>query len=84
MKKRTTNSERAIIERIDRMGGDAPWLLRVPEAAQRCQFSTRRLYQLIAAREFPFINIGGALRVPVAGLKRWIESKTSNSIDEEP
>jgi predicted DNA-binding transcriptional regulator AlpA len=55
--------------------GDRRLLVKVHEAAHLCGFSTRRAYQLIAARELPAISVAGAWRVSLAHLRAWIDEK---------
>jgi excisionase family DNA binding protein len=48
-------------------------LLTVPEAAERLAISRSKLYELLAAGEIPTVHIGRSVRVPAAGLARWVE-----------
>jgi len=50
-------------------------LVRVEEAARLCDVSRSRMYELIAAGEVPSVTIGRSRRVPVDGLRRWVESR---------
>lgn len=50
-----------------------PLLITVREAARRVGLSKDKVYDLIAAGQFPYKRIGGVLRVPVKALERWAE-----------
>jgi excisionase family DNA binding protein len=51
-------------------------LLTVPEAAVLASVGRSTGYQLVADGEWPSILIGRSVRVPVAGLKAWVEQRT--------
>lgn len=50
-------------------------LYRPAEAAAAIGVSRSRMYELIASGEIPSVRIGGTLRVPVDGLRRWVARK---------
>jgi len=51
-------------------------LVRVSEAARLADVSRTTAYKLIATGQWPHIRImGSAIRVPVAGLREWIEGE---------
>ncbi len=51
-------------------------LLRVPEAAELASVGRTTAYQLIASGAWPVVYVGTAVRVPVAGLRAWVEAQT--------
>ena len=51
-------------------------LLRVREATDLCGMPVSTGYSLVASGEWPSVHCGRAIRVPVAGLLRWIEERT--------
>lgn len=51
-------------------------LLRVTEAAELASVSRTTAYELIAAGAWPSVRVGSALRVPLAGLRVWVEAQT--------
>ena len=55
-----------------------PYLLTVRQAAQRLQLGTNRVYELVKVEHnpLPSITIGRTIRIPVAGLERWLEEQT--------
>jgi excisionase family DNA binding protein len=61
----------------------APWLVRVEEAAQLCRVSRARMYQLVGSGEIPSLTIGRARRVPIAELRRWLDSRIEQSRKDE-
>lgn len=54
-------------------------LLRVSEAAELASVSRTTAYQLIASGEWPVVRIGSARRVPLAGLRAWVEARTQGA-----
>jgi excisionase family DNA binding protein len=50
-------------------------LLRPAEAAEALGVSRSRVYELIQQGELPSLRIGGVVRVPVEGLRDWIEAQ---------
>ena len=52
-------------------------LLRVDEAARLCGIGRSKMYELVASSEVPSIAIGRSRRVPVEGLRRWVEAQTT-------
>jgi len=55
-------------------------LLRPAEAGQRLGVCSSRIYQLIQARELPATKVGGAWRIPVAALDRWLEDRAAAAL----
>ncbi len=51
-------------------------LLRVREAAELCGMPASTGYALAASGEWPTVRNGRAIRIPTAGLLRWIEEHT--------
>jgi len=54
------------------------YLLTVPQTAQRLQLGINRVYELVKAEynPIPTVIIGRTIRIPVAGLERWLEEQT--------
>lgn len=51
-------------------------LLRVTEAAELASVGRTTAYHLIASGAWPVVRIGSAVRVPLAGLRAWVEAQT--------
>jgi excisionase family DNA binding protein len=51
-------------------------LLKVPEAAAVVGLGQSKFYELIRRGEIPAVRIGRATRVPVEGLRSWVEAQT--------
>lgn len=51
-------------------------LLRVREASELCGMPASTGYALVASGEWPTVRNGRAIRIPTAGLLRWIEENT--------
>ena len=56
-----------------------PILLRVSEAGALLGISRSKAYELVAGRQIPSIRIGSSLRIPLAGLREWVEGQTGTS-----
>ena len=54
-------------------------LLRVAEAAELASVSRTTAYELIGKGEWPVVRVGMAVRVPLAGLKAWVEAQTQQA-----
>ena len=52
-------------------------LLRPKEAFEMAGVSRSTGYKLIASGEWPKVPVGRAIRIPVNGLRQWIERKLS-------
>ncbi len=52
-------------------------LLRVPEAAELASVGRTKAYELIASGAWPVVRVGSAVRVPLAGLRAWVEAQTA-------
>ena len=59
-----------------RVAGVEKLLLRVPEAAELAGVGRTTAYALVASGEWPSVAIGRAVRVPLAGLRAWVEART--------
>ncbi len=57
-----------------------PLLLRVEAAAALLSLGRTKMYALIASGEVPVIRIGRSVRVPAAGLHRWVEQQTEQKL----
>lgn len=55
-----------------------PYLITVKEAAERLQLGINCVYSLTKTEHdpIPTVIIGRSIRIPVAGLERWIEAQT--------
>lgn len=51
-------------------------LVRVEVAARLCSISRSRMYELVAAGEVPSLSIGRSRRIPLDGLRAWIDAQT--------
>ena len=47
-------------------------LVRADRAAQLCDVSRSKLYQMLADGTLPYVRLGKSIRVPVEALKDWI------------
>ena len=56
-----------------------PLLLRVAEAAELASVGRTKAYELIGAGEWPVVRVGTAVRVPLAGLRAWVEAQTNGA-----
>ncbi len=54
-------------------------LLRVAEAAELASVSRTKAYELLACGEWPSVRVGTAVRVPLAGLRAWVEAQTAGA-----
>ncbi len=54
-------------------------LLRVTEAAELASVSRTTAYELIASGQWPVVRVGAAVRVPLAGLRAWVEAQTASA-----
>ena len=52
-------------------------LLRVERAADLADISRSKAYELVATREWPSITIGRCRRIPLSGLRAWLERQTT-------
>jgi excisionase family DNA binding protein len=55
------------------------FLITPQEAAAMLGIGRTKTYDLIAAGQLPSVRIGRCVRVPLAGLRAWIEAATSAS-----
>lgn len=53
-----------------------PWLLRAGEVAQLLGVSRSKVFEMMAAGEFPVVRIGRCVRVPRAELADWLSQRT--------
>jgi excisionase family DNA binding protein len=59
-------------------------LLRPTEAAEVIGIGRSKMYELLARGEVPSVRVGGALRVPLARLREWIDRKAEESATGRP
>lgn len=52
-------------------------LLTVPEAADVLRMSRSSLYKLLATQDLPSIKVGRMRRIPLQGLKEWLNNQTA-------
>ena len=50
-------------------------LLRPTEAAAAIGVGRSKVYELLARGDLPSVRVDGRLRIPVAGLRDWVEEK---------
>lgn len=55
-----------------------PLLLRPGQAADVLSISRTKVYELLKSGELPSVTIGGSIRVPMAGLRRWVAERSQN------
>ncbi len=55
-------------------------LLRVNEAADLASISRTKAYELLNAGEWPSVRVGASLRVPLAGLREWVQHRTRQGV----
>lgn len=53
------------------------YTMSVDEMATAVGVSRPKAYELVNSEGFPVIRIGRRIRIPVAGLERWIEEQSS-------
>ena len=53
------------------------YTMSVDEMAAAVGVSRPKAYELVNSEGFPVIRIGRRIRIPVAGLERWIEEQSS-------
>ncbi len=58
---------------------EPPLLLRAHEAGRLLGLGRSTVFELIAAGELPAVRIGRAVRVPRAGLERWVQERSAES-----
>lgn len=54
-----------------------PLTVSVPEAAQLIGICSKRVYELAATPDFPAARIGKNIRIPVDGLREWINRQAA-------
>jgi len=52
-------------------------LLRVSEAAELLSVARSKAYAMVKAGELPSVRLGGSVRVPLARLREWVESRAN-------
>ena len=52
-------------------------LLKADEVARRLSLGRATVYLMMASGELPTLRKGRAVRVPTAGLQRWIEQRSA-------
>jgi excisionase family DNA binding protein len=51
-------------------------LLRVTEAAEIAGISRSHAYALVKSGIWPSLTVGSSIRIPLAGLRRWVNDQT--------
>jgi excisionase family DNA binding protein len=51
-------------------------LLKADEVGRLLGLGKSKVYEMMQARELPVVRIGGARRVPLLDLQRWIRERT--------
>lgn len=54
-------------------------MYRPVEAAEAIGISRSKIYELIASREIPSVEIGGVRRVPIDALKAWAAKQLADN-----
>ena len=58
-------------------------LLRPSEAGEALGLSRSTIYELVASGEIPSVRVGRSVRVPVEGLKAWVERRLGEQVGGE-
>jgi len=65
---------------MDRSGGSMErMLLRATEAAEIVGLGRSKMYELIAKGIVPSVRIGKSVRVPVEGLRQWVQKQVEET-----
>lgn len=56
-----------------------PLLLEAMDVARLLGIGRTKVYEMVARRELPTVRVGRCVRVPAAGLARWIDANTRPS-----
>ena len=59
---------------------ESPDLLRVADVAAELRVSRSRVYQLLRACELPVVRVGGALRIPQAAWRKWLDEQRDRAL----
>jgi excisionase family DNA binding protein len=57
---------------------EPPMLLRAAEAAKLLALGRTKVYELMANGSIPSVKIGRAVRIPRAGLERWVRQQAGD------
>jgi excisionase family DNA binding protein len=57
-------------------------LLKPAEAAEAIGVSRARAYELIANGTLPSLKLGSSVRVPVEGLRQWINQRVAEHVEQ--
>ena len=57
-------------------------LLRPEEVQEALGLGRSKTYELIASGQLPVVRIGRCVRVPAAGLRRWVERQANSGEPE--
>ena len=68
---------------MDGLANLEPLLLRVDEAARLAGIGRSLAYEKVSSGEWPSISIGRARRVPLEGLKRWVQGEMARAAGDE-
>ncbi len=63
---------------MDRSERLEPLLVRIERAAELTAISRAKAYQLVASGEWPSLRIGRSRRIPLVGLRSWLERRTAD------
>lgn len=64
--------------------GVAPLLLRVEKTAEALDVSTTTVKRLIRDGALPAVHVYGSTRVPVAGLRAYVERMYADTLTDQP
>ena len=56
-------------------------LFRVDEVVEMTSLSKAKVYMMAASGQLPTLRAGRSLRVPLEGLRKWIEANTNGGVD---
>src|SRR5262245_49165088 len=73
--------QRTAMVRARRIGMEK-LLLKVTEAAELTGLGRSKAYELVAAGTWPSISIGRSVRVPLVGLREWVERQQAQAANE--
>lgn len=59
-------------------------LLRISEAAELASVGRTKAYELIGSGVWPVVRIGTAVRVPLDGLRAWVEEQQRKADNGKP
>ena len=58
-------------------------LLKIPDLCQRLNLSRSTVYEMIAAKTWPIVRVGRAVRIPAAAVEAWVERRVAEEAFSE-